>query len=300
MIPSPGELLERFPSPIDLVAAHRKRAVEALHNPGQCVWIVGPCSLHDRGEALEYAERLARLEGFVVMRACCEKPRTRLGWKGLVYDPLFDGVGDLAKGLEVSRSLLAELAQIVPLACEFLDPLVAPYVEDLVTWGFVGARTSSSQVHRQMASGMSFPMGMKNPVDGDLAVAEAAVAAARVGHVYAGLSREGRIEERRSGGNPHAHLVLRGGDGGPNFERHGEFDRVAVDCAHGNSRRDPRAQRAVAEAVWGQKSVAAVMVESYLETGCQARPGKRGLSVTDPCLGWEETYELVSSCMRSG
>jgi 3-deoxy-7-phosphoheptulonate synthase len=284
------------------------------------VVIVGPCSVHDPDAALDYARRLAvraeahRSELVVVMRAYVEKPRTALGWTGLVRDPDLDGRGRLDLGLVTARRLLVRLADLgVPTACEFVDPLLAPALADAVSWGAIGARTAESQPHRQLASGLPMPVGVKNTTSGDLRPALDAIITAAAPHAVAALDDGGRLVVRTTAGNPHAHLVLRGGTDGPNHDpatvaaalgllaAAGRPPRLVVDASHANSGRDPARQAAVVaelagRVAEGEAGLAGVMVESNLVPGRQdlgPGPLRYGQSVTDPCLGWEETEFLL-------
>lgn len=305
------------------IHSSRKKAADILFGKDpRIACIVGPCSIHDLPSALEYAGRLKELSReaersfFLVMRVFCEKPRTRSGWKGLIYDPDLDGTSDLAKGLRLARSLFLKLADLqIPAATEFLDPLIASYFDDLATWGFIGARTSASQPHRQLASSLPFPVGFKNSVYGEIGAALNGIHNARNPHVYFGIGESGSIAALRSPGNPLTHLVLRGSDAKPNFDResiaaasidlkrHGLEPRLVVDCSHGNSAKDHRRQGAVfqdllAQIEKGSRKIAGVMLESNLSAGSQRHAEdpaslNYGLSITDSCIGWEETEELL-------
>ncbi len=283
--------------------------------------ILGPCSIHNTSEALDYAHRLLSLQSrlqhfFLIMRVFIEKPRTRLGWKGLLYDPYLDGSNDLQEGILRSRKLLLELAALgVPCATEFLDPLVAPYTSDLISWGVIGARTAASQPHRQLASGLPFPIGFKNSIHGELETAVSGIVAAKMAHAHGSIDRSGHIAAVQTTGNPLAHLVLRGSDKQPNYDaasiqralaelrRAHLEERLVVDCAHGNSGKDPVRQQTVFQDVVGQmaagnEEICGLMLESHLVTGKQPLPDepdglRYGVSITDSCLGWAETEELV-------
>ncbi|MCG8590682.1 MAG: 3-deoxy-7-phosphoheptulonate synthase [Proteobacteria bacterium] len=289
--------------------------------------IVGPCSLHHRESALEYAGRLAEVAGrsedalLVLMRAYVEKPRTGVGWKGLLNDPDLDGSCDVARGLRESRSLLRDLnAAGVACAAEIVSPWTAPYLEDCLAWGAVGARTVESQTHRELASGLGLPVGMKNRCDGDVLVAVQAATAARVPHVHAQLDADGQLAVAPTPGNPGAHVVLRGGSSGPNHHRAAvaealqqarvlELARpIVVDCSHGNSGKLHTRQAGVLGTVLelvasGAPGVAGVALESHLRPGRQvAQPGRqpaRDRSVTDACIGWGETESLLERCAET-
>jgi 3-deoxy-7-phosphoheptulonate synthase len=285
--------------------------------------IVGPCSIHDPGAALEYAGRLARVAAatadalLILMRAYFEKPRTTVGWKGLINDPLLDGSCDLAAGIESARRVLLDVNHLgLPCATEMLDPLAPPYLADLVSWAAIGARTSASQTHREMASGLSIPVGFKNGTDGGLAQAANAVISARHPHTFIGIDPGGVTALVRTRGNPDGHIVLRGGEGGPNYAAEhvaraaalaalaggGARRPVLVDCSHDNSQKDPARQAAVCRTVLdqfcaGQGAILGMMLESHLLPGRQAwapgAPLRHGVSITDACIGWEETEALL-------
>jgi len=289
------------------------------------VVVVGPCSIHDPEATLDYAARLKALAREVrhcfvlVMRTCFEKPRSNGGWKGLVSDPRLDGSCDIEAGLTRARGLLLDINDLgVPCATEFLDPLVAPYLADLVSWGWIGARTSESQVHRALASGLPMPVGFKNGTDGRIETAANAVLVARQPHTLLGISPGGRIATVLTPGNLDTHVVLRGGCGGPNFgPEHVERVRslvagtagrpVLIDCSHDNSGKDPAKQGAVFRTVLshflgGQRGIMGLALESNLLPGKQAAGPlsslRRGVSVTDACIGWEETTQLIQEAAR--
>ena len=286
--------------------------------------VVGPCSIHDPAAGLEYAHRLAdlaerlRYDLFLVMRAYFEKPRTTVGWKGLINDPQLDGTFRVDDGLATARAFLLEAISLgVPVGCEFLDPITAQYLADAVSWGAIGARTSLSQIHRQLASGLSMPIGFKNGPDGDVQGAVDAVAAAAHAQVFPGIDDDGRAAVFETSGNPDGHLVLRGGSAGPNFDESSVADafdrlahaglprRVVIDASHANSAKDHRRQPAVAAAIAtrlasGEEGVVGVMLESFLVDGRQemttggASHLVFGQSITDACIGWETTATVLS------
>lgn len=325
-LPTPASLRARHPLPPAVRASierTRRAIADVLHGRDgeRLVVVVGPCSIHDPDEALEYGRRLAHAAArhrdalCVVMRTYFEKPRTRVGWKGFLHDPHLDGSDDMALGLERARSLLLELSAL-GLACgaEVLDPLASAYLEDLLSWGCIGARTSESQVHRQLASGLPMPVGFKNATDGNVTVAHDAMAAARRPHSYLGLGGDGRAAVCRSRGNPDVHLVLRGGGGVPNDDpetvawaaararREGLRRPVFVDCSHGNSHKNERLQgsvcrRVAAQVREGHRVIGGVMIESSLEAGRQdwspEAPLAKGVSITDACIDWSETESLL-------
>jgi 3-deoxy-7-phosphoheptulonate synthase len=282
--------------------------------------IVGPCSIHDAQAAREYAQRLAPLRAAyrdaleIVMRVYFEKPRTTLGWKGWINDPRLDGSCRIVEGLSGARRLLLDIhAMGVPAATEFLDLMTVRYLDDLISWAAIGARTTESPMHRQVASGLELPIGFKNGTDGNVKVAIDALAAARAPHRYLALSLAGRIEVVSSAGNPAAHVVLRGGKK-PNYdgasigaactdlERAGMEPAVVVDASHGNSGKLARAQMDVCRNLarqigGGETRIAGVMIESHLAHGRQdvipGMPLAYGQSITDECLGWPDTAELI-------
>jgi 3-deoxy-7-phosphoheptulonate synthase len=281
------------------------------------VAIVGPCSLHDPEAALEYARRLRplaqELEGelVVVMRTYFEKPRTTVGWKGLVNDPHLDGSCRVREGLMLARRLLLEINDLgLPCATEFLDPFAPQYLADAISWAAIGARTTESQTHREMASGLSMPVGFKNGTDGGHQVAVDAMTAASHPHSFLGVHDDGSAAVVKTQGNPDTHVVLRGGRGTTNYDAE-SVARVAedvggrgllIDCSHGNSRKDPSRQPEVLREVAGQVEGGApgllgVMIESHLEEGRQDwspnAPLRYGVSITDACLGFEETDGLL-------
>ncbi|WP_104204764.1 3-deoxy-7-phosphoheptulonate synthase, partial [Billgrantia saliphila] len=264
-LPTPGELRQRLPLTAPL--AERLRAQRrAVHDivagrDDRLLVVVGPCSIHDPRAALEYARRLAELTPRVedrllpVMRVYVEKPRTTVGWKGLAYDPDLDGSGDMSRGLELSRRLMREISALgLPVATELLQPMLAAYFDDLLTWVAIGARTTESQLHRELASGLDAAVGFKNATSGDVRVAVDAIQAAAHPHRHFGLDDGGRPTMRETSGNPHAHVVLRGGHHGPNYDRDsvraaraaletaGLSARLMVDCSHANACKDHRRQ----------------------------------------------------------
>jgi 3-deoxy-7-phosphoheptulonate synthase len=283
--------------------------------------VVGPCSIHDPQAALEYAERLSRLQVeladklCIVMRVYFEKPRTTVGWKGLVYDPHLDGSDDLATGLSLARRLLLQVNEMgLPAAVEMLDPITPQYNADLVTWAAIGARTTESQTHREMASGLSMPVGFKNSTEGILQVAIDAMQAARHPHTFVGIDQNGSTSVVRTRGNHWGHLVLRGGVQ-PNYEpeniaaaaqclaESGLEPAIMVDCSHANSGKKHQNQEKVWEAVLeqraaGDQNICATMLESNLFEGNQkvgdnVRDLDYGVSITDECIGWDKTEQLL-------
>ena len=325
-LPPPAELKRARPvnaGVAELVLGARDAVRNALHGRDRRrqVVLTGPCSLHDPAAALEYAERLLPLakelgdELVILMRAYFEKPRTTVGWKGLVNDPRLDGSCHVAEGLAKARDLLLRINEIgVPCATEFLDPITPQYLADGIAWAAVGARTTESQTHREMASGLSMPVGFKNGTDGNFIVAIEAMHAASHPHSFLGIRADGTAAVVKTAGNPDAHVVLRGGRDLANHDRetveavtqrlaeHGVARGVMIDCSHGNSRKDPARQadalRDVAAQVRsGAPGILGVMIESHLHEGRQDwEPGKElrhGVSITDGCIGFEETADLL-------
>jgi len=307
------------------VDAHRRaiRAILGGHDRRLLV-IVGPCSLHDPKSAVEYAANLARVAHEVsdsmllVMRAYVEKPRTTVGWKGLAYDPGLDGSDDMAAGLTLSRELMREMLQLgLPVATELLQPMAASYFDDLLSWVAIGARTTESQIHREMASGLGMPVGFKNGTDGGVGIACDAMRSAAHAHRHFGVDSQGHPAIIQTQGNPDTHLVLRGGHRGPNYDRdsvaqiHGDLTRlkiparIMVDCSHANSGKDPLRQPQVfndvlEQRLQGNRALIGMMLESHLFEGCQPLgPAMRyGVSVTDGCLGWDATERLLREAHR--
>jgi 3-deoxy-7-phosphoheptulonate synthase len=288
--------------------------------------VVGPCSIHDPTAAMGYARRLSEVVSLyaddllLVMRVYFEKPRTVVGWKGLINDPFLDGSFQINKGLRIARKVMLDVVEAgMPVGTEFLDTTLGQYYADLVTWGAIGARTVESQVHRELASGLSMPVGFKNRTDGDVQVAVDAIRSARHMHCFPSLTREGAPAVMTTAGNEHAHLVLRGGSRGPNFGA--EQVRTAaqllrtnklpphlmIDCSHANSGKDALRQPAVAadiaaQIAAGERAIAAVMLESNLVGGAQdyqARPLVPGRSITDACLAWEQTLPVLATLAAS-
>ncbi len=283
--------------------------------------VVGPCSIHDIKAAIEYADRLKGLAGkvkdtlFLVMRVYFEKPRTTVGWKGLINDPLLDDSFHIEEGLKRARKLLLDITQMgLPTATEALDPITPQYLSELISWSAIGARTTESQTHREMASGLSTPVGFKNGTDGNIRVAINAMQSSLNPHHFLGIDSKGRISVFMTRGNTHSHMVLRGSDTGTNYdaaniarcekalEEAGLPKKIMVDCSHGNSNKDHRNQPAVFQScidqvVAGNKSICGMMVESNLLEGNQKIPEdltqlQYGISVTDKCIDWPTTEEM--------
>lgn len=322
-LPSPAQLRGELPLDTALrarVAEHRRQIRAVLNGEdSRLLVIVGPCSLHDPIAALNYADLLAELapkvadQLLLVMRAYVEKPRTTVGWKGLVYDPHLDGSADMAQGLRLSRELMLEMIKRdLPVASELLQPLVTPYLEDLLSWAAIGARTTESQIHREMVSGLAMPVGFKNGTDGSVAIACDAIRSAAAAHQHLAVDAHGQLAMVETLGNPDTHLVLRGGHQGPNYDaqavanacqqlaKQGIAARVIVDCSHANSGKDPAQQpkvlaEVVRQRVAGQASLRGVMLEGHLFEGAQALGAdlQYGVSVTDACLGFAQTESIL-------
>ena len=322
---TPEELKKEFPETDEVahvVATARKNIQHVLTNRDKRrLVITGPCSLHDRKATLEYAAKLRKLQDqvsdkvVVVMRTYFEKPRTTLGWKGMLYDPYLDNSYDIEEGFRRARGLLVAIGEIgLPTATEFLDPIVPQYIADLVSWAAIGARTSESQIHRQMASGLSMPVGFKNSMEGNMITAMDAIKAALSSHSFMGIDGNGKVIIAETRGNKYGHLVMRGGSSGPNYsseniasakvllQKANIRTKIVIDCSHANSHYDYRQQREafldVTEQIrQGGRLIAGLMLESFLYDDNQPfdKPQnlKYGVSVTDKCISWEETEELI-------
>ncbi len=323
---APAVLEDELPLSDDGAAtvARARKEIAAIVTGGddRLLVVVGPCSIHDADAARDYAARLQEAaalyprELLLVMRVYFEKPRTVVGWKGLINDPFLDGSFQINAGLRIARKVMADVVNLgLPVATEFLDTTLGQYYADLVSWGAIGARTVESQVHRELASGLSMPVGFKNRTDGDVQVAIDAIRSARHPHWFPSLTREGAPAVLGTAGNEHAHLVLRGGSAGPNFSadhvraaaqmlRGNNLPaHVMIDCSHANSGKDPARQPTVAAEIAaqiaaGERAIAAVMLESNLVGGAQdyqARPLVYGRSITDACLAWEQTLPVLAT-----
>jgi 3-deoxy-7-phosphoheptulonate synthase len=316
-----GELPLTDESAVLVARSRREVAAIVTGTDDRLLVVVGPCSIHDPAAALDYAARLRDVvplyprELLLVMRVYFEKPRTVTGWKGLINDPGRDGSYEINQGLRLARQLLVDITALgLPVGTEFLDTTLGQYYADLVSWGAIGARTVESQVHRELASGLSMPVGFKNRTDGDLQVAVDAIRSARQPHWFPSLTREGVPAVMGTSGNEQGHLVLRGGTRGPNYSAAHIADASAllranqlpphlmVDCSHANSGKDASRQVVVAadlaaQIAAGEHAIAAVMLESNLLGGTQdyqAQPLVYGRSVTDPCLAWEQTLPVLA------
>ncbi|MFT6749829.1 MAG: 3-deoxy-7-phosphoheptulonate synthase [Candidatus Azotimanducaceae bacterium] len=328
---TPAVLIEEFTprqSSLNLVENTRRTIENILEDRDKkMVVIVGPCSIHDPIAAIEYAKALKmQTESFenllIVMRVYFEKPRTVVGWKGLINDPDIDNSFNINKGLRLARKLLLDISEIgLPCGTEFLDTTFGQYYADLISWGAIGARTAESQIHRELASGLSMPVGIKNRTDGNLQVAVDGIRAAAHRHLFPSLTKEGAPAIFETGGNQYCHLILRGGDqSGPNFDDKSMEEAVTllqahelkasliVDCSHGNSQKDPRMQIKVIDSLCesikgGQKAVKGVMIESHLKAGRQNYDPDNveyGLSITDGCLSLAETIPLLEKLNSLG
>ena len=330
-VPAPYELVNKYPINDEiskLVYGTRNEISQILHNKDDRLFVVvGPCSIHDTESALEYAEKLALQNKklnkniLIIMRVYFEKPRTTIGWKGLINDPHLDDSYDINTGLRRARSLLSYLAtRGIPSATELLDPIVPQYIADLISWTAIGARTTESQTHREMASGLSMPIGFKNGTDGSFTTAINAMQSASKSHHFLGVNENGMASIVNTTGNPDGHIVLRGGSKGPNFESDhvqrisAELrqcnlpHKVMIDCSHGNSNKDFRKQSEVLKNVAsqisnGEKNILGVMLESHLKEGNQKLLKKEdlqfGRSITDACIDIETTKELLAILYNS-
>ncbi|MDD3886449.1 MAG: 3-deoxy-7-phosphoheptulonate synthase [Victivallaceae bacterium] len=325
VLPSPGAIRSDLPLSLDAVVKvmnARQEICDILDRKSdKFMMIVGPCSIHDPAAAIEYAKKLKSLSEKVgdrillVMRVYFEKPRTTVGWKGLIYDPDLNKSYNIEKGIFVARKLMLKIVDLgLPVASEMLDPIIAQYIADAVSWAAIGARTTESQTHRQLGSGLSMPVGFKNATDGSFQIALDAISTARSEHSFIGVLEDGHVGVFRTRGNPYAHIVLRGGSGQPNYgaeyiaflkvamHKAGLEHSIVVDCSHANSGKDYRKQHVVLDDVLGQiadgeRYIAGVMLESNLMPGSQkllsgVKPAP-DVSVTDGCIGWDETEELV-------
>ena len=330
---SPMELVRRIPvSPAaeKTVLEGREQIRRVLSGEDdRMMMVVGPCSIHDEKAAVDYAGRILELRKeledklLIVMRVYFEKPRTTVGWKGLIYDPNLDDTFDIDEGLRVARHLMHSITEMgVYTGTEFLDPIVPQYLADLVCWATIGARTTESQTHRQMASGLSMPVGFKNGTDGNPQIAIDAMVAAESPHAFLGIDHYGQTSVIHTGGNPHGHVVLRGGRSGPNYSEKfvveaqgllsdaGVRTDLLVDCSHGNSNKDHRLQPVafrdvVAQRAEGNDHIIGCMLESNINPGSQKLNGgpdtlEYGVSITDACIGWDETADLLPVGRRQG
>ena len=329
-LPTPGQIREELnPSrqAFDVVEKGRKiiQAILDGQDPRRFL-VIGPCSIHDLKGAMDYAHRLKELADRVqdqlvlIMRVYFEKPRTTVGWKGLINDPHMDDSFDIESGIKIARQLLMDLAELgLPTATEALDPIVPQYISDLISWIAIGARTTESQTHRELASGLSTPVGFKNGTDGNIQVAINALKSSLNPHSFLGVDSEGRIAVYRTKGNAYSHVVLRGGKE-PNYDatsvarcldllkKEGLRTKLMVDCSHGNSQKDHRNQPKVFNSVLdqmiaGNQALCSWMVESNIEEGSQDIPEdlsqlKYGVSVTDKCIDWNTTEAMITEAYQ--
>ncbi len=313
----------------DAISEHVEKSRQTLRNildrkDDRLIIIVGPCSVHDTKAAIEYAERLAKFADsvkdqlFIVMRVYFEKPRTTVGWKGLINDPYLDGSFQIEKGMSLGRELMIKINELgLPIANEALDPISPQYMQDLISWSAIGARTTESQTHREMASGLSVPIGFKNGTDGSLGVAINALQSASSGHSFLGIDDDGKVSIVHSSGNQYSHIVLRGGGGKPNYdsvnvklteralEEKSLPTNIMVDCSHANSNKDPELQPLVLDNIAqqileGNASIIGVMLESHLKAGNQKLTDDKsaleyGKSITDGCIDWPTTEQAITS-----
>ena len=326
-VAAPEELMAALPinSDVSSLVFRVRQEISAIinGNDDRVLAIVGPCSIHDPDAAIDYAKRLAKLEEqykenlLIVMRVYFEKPRTIVGWKGLINDPHLDNSYDINEGLKVARQLLLDINALgLSAGTEYLDPISPQYVGDLVSWGAIGARTTESQIHRQLASGLSCPIGFKNSTDGSVQIAVDAIRSSGHSHIFLSVTKAGHSAIFSTAGNPDCHIILRGGNQGPNFEPEhiantrdalsgaGVATGIMVDMSHANSAKDHRRQLAVCESLCaqitgGDASITGVMIESNIEEGRQDIPQDLssltyGQSVTDACIGWADTERALA------
>ena len=321
-VPAPYELVNKYPINDEiskLVYGTRNEISQILHNKDDRLFVVvGPCSIHDPDSALEYAEKLAIENNklskniLVIMRVYFEKPRTTVGWKGLINDPDINETFNITKGIEMARRLLINIAELgLPAGTEFLDPISPQYVTDVISWGAIGARTAESQIHRELASGLSCPIGIKNGTDGSLKAAVDGIQAANHSHVFLGATKEADIAMLKTAGNNDTHIILRGGKE-PNYDsesvkntitalREAEVNEsIMIDASHGNSQKKFKQQIPVVESICdqvlkGNDNIKGVMIESHLNEGNQkiSENLKYGQSITDACMGWEDTVNCL-------
>lgn len=326
-LPPPAHLIRFFPiqgTATEALVGHTRQAIQQIlrGESDRLLLVIGPCSIHNPAAAVDYASRLAKVRARladdleIVMRVYFEKPRTTVGWKGLINDPYLDGTFRINEGLRIARDVLLRIHQLgVPAGSEFLDTISPQYIGDLISWGAIGARTTESQVHRELASGLSAPIGFKNATDGKVQVALDAIIAAQHQHHFLSVHKNGQVAIVETRGNHDCHLILRGGPT-PNFDAAsvaaacsalvaaGLPERVMIDCSHANAAKQPRLQMTVAadigqQIAGGNRRIVGAMVESHLVEGRQdLKPGKPlvyGQSITDACLGWDDSVALMES-----
>ena len=321
-VPAPYELINKLPIDNEisrLVYGTRQEISQILHQKDdRLLVVVGPCSIHDPDSALEYAKKLIeqninyKEELLIVMRVYFEKPRTTVGWKGLINDPDLNETYNIGKGVEMARKLLIDLAKLnLPAGTEFLDPISPQYITDIISWGAIGARTAESQIHRELASGLSCPVGIKNGTDGNLKAAIDGIQAANHSHVFLGATKEADIAMLKTAGNNDSHIILRGGKE-PNFDadsvastlsalKEAEINEsIMIDASHGNSQKQFKKQVSVIDSISqqiesGNKNISGVMIESHLVEGNQKISDSLtyGQSITDACIGWDDTVTCL-------
>jgi len=325
---TPKEFKTQLPV-TEAISEHVEQSRQTLRNildrkDDRIAIVVGPCSVHDTKAAIEYAERLAKFADtikdqiFIVMRVYFEKPRTTVGWKGLINDPYLDGSFQIEKGMTLGRELMIKINELgLPIANEALDPISPQYMQDLISWSAIGARTTESQTHREMASGLSVPIGFKNGTDGSLGVAINALQSVSNGHSFLGIDGEGKVSIVHSSGNQYSHIVLRGGGGKPNYDsvnvklteralkEKNLPTNIMIDCSHANSNKDPELQPLVLDNIAqqileGNASIIGVMLESHLKAGNQKLTDDKsaleyGKSITDGCIDWATTEKALTS-----
>ena len=321
-VPAPYELVNKYPindQISKLVYGTRNEISQILHNKDDRIFVVvGPCSIHDPESAIEYATKLASASKefdenlLLIMRVYFEKPRTTVGWKGLINDPDINETYNISKGVEIARKLLIDIAEIgLPAGTEFLDPISPQYVTDIISWGAIGARTAESQIHRELASGLSCPIGIKNGTDGSLKAAIDGIQAANHSHVFLGATKEADIAMLKTAGNNDAHIILRGGKV-PNYDeesventltalKEAEVNEsIMIDASHGNSQKQFKQQIPVIDSICdqvnkGNDNIKGIMIESHLNEGNQkiSEKLKYGQSITDACMGWEDTMSCL-------
>jgi 3-deoxy-7-phosphoheptulonate synthase len=323
---TPEELKKTLPVTYQAkqVIAHSRQVIKDIldKNDHRLLVVVGPCSIHDVDAALEYAKKLKILAAqvqdtiYIVMRVYFEKPRTTVGWKGLINDPHLDNSFNIEEGLHIGRKLLLDIAEIgLPTSTEALDPISPQYIQDLISWSAIGARTTESQIHREMASGLLSPVGFKNGTDGGLKVAINALKSVSSSHRFLGVDHQGKVSVIQTKGNPYSHMVLRGGSKGSNYDaqsisdceqvlkKEGLMQKIMVDCSHANSNKDASRQPLVVnditqQIIDGNNSIVGLMIESHLNFGNQAMTNgkeglKYGISITDACIDWDTTEKCI-------
>lgn len=329
---SPADLKKELPltDEVSAIVADSRKAIQDIltGKDDRVLGIIGPCSIHDTKAALEYAAKLKELKEkvqdkiFIIMRTYFEKPRTTIGWKGLITDPKLDGTYDIAMGVKTARKLLLDITAMgMPCCSELLDPIMPQYIADLICWGSIGARTTESQTHREMASGLSMPVGFKNSTSGDLTIAINAMESAKHSHSFIGIDQDGKTSIFQTAGNPTPHIILRGGASGPNYHEEsveaaekmmsklGMEPSIVIDCSHANSGKSFEKQERVLHSIVdqknrGAKSITGFMLESFLKEGNQKLPAdlsklEYGKSITDQCVSWEVTEKIVSAAAES-